>query len=395
MTTTCRRRVGLVLLLLATSCAPAAPSNVGPMLGPSTNTSPSMAGSAPPSESPAPAASAQPTVPPDSPPPVDRCAVSEPKVIVPKQGLIRAFDVGDDGLLYWVLYDSMKLETEILSLDLSDSAATPRQVVKVKMGGDPGSLVVARDGFWMAADDITHGVCGSRVVWLGRTATRAVPVSEPACVYGPKRAEGAEAVWATSKTYSHALQFVVAKGPPPGGLAPLPRKLGASFEAVQHAADGLYLALEDGVVIRRAPDGSEQRVAQPVFGSQATDSRGVAVHGDDVYLASGRELRKLDLFRIPRTGGDRQPLGTFDVQTTVTPLYATGGGAVLHLLGDRGAPDRLLLIDPTGGCPQVELPIPDLTRQVVVDRDVVYVLRKEGIVAASFAARSRAQIHGD
>jgi hypothetical protein len=325
---------------------------------------------------------------------VDKCAVSDPKVVVPKQGLIRGFDVGDDGRLYWVLYDSMKRETEILSLDLSDAAATPQQVVKVKMGGDPDSLVVARDGFWMAADDITHGVCGGRVMWLGRTATRAVPVSEPACVFGPKRAPGAEAVWATSKTYSHAKQVVVAKGPPPTGLAPLLRKADVSFEGIAHAHDGLYLALEDGEVIRRGPDGNEQRVVQPVFGSWTTQSRALAVHGDDVYLASGTDRRKLDLFRIPRAGGARQPLGTFDVQTSVTAVFASDSGAVLHLFGDRGAPDRLLLIDPTGGCPQVELPIPDLTRQVVVDRDVVYVLRDEGIMATSFAGRAQARQAG-
>jgi hypothetical protein len=316
--------------------------------------------------------------------------LSESKVLVAERA-IRGFDVGPDGRLYWVTYDSMKTEAHIFSLELGDAQATPQRVISVKMGGDPGSLVVARDGFWMAADDMSRGVCGGRVVWLGRNATRAVPVSEPACVFGPKRAPGAEAVWATSKTYSHAKQVVVAKGPPPTGLAPLPRKADVSFEGIAHADDGLYLALEDGEVIRRGSDGSEQRVVQPVFGSRSTDSRAVAVHGDDVYLASGTDLRKLDLFRIPRAGGARQPLGTFDVHTTVTSVYASDGGAVLHLLGDRGAPDRLLLIDPTGGCPNVELPIPDLTRQVLVDRDVALVLRKEGIVATSFAGRAQAR----
>jgi|GEM_PF-684698 len=386
-----RRRGCVVVLVLSSGCSGTAPPPLGPApaLTPASSAPSVEANQTPPNASAVPLASAPPAV---TPVPVDKCALSESKVVVAERA-IRGFDVDRDGQLYWVTYDSMKSETNVFSLELDNAEASPQRVISVKMVADPGALVVGRDGFWMAADDISRGVCGSRVAWLGRDATRAVPVSEPACVSGPKRAEGAEAVWATSKTYSHAMQVVVAKGPPPAGLAPLPRKVEASFQAVVHASDGLYLALEDGEVIRRRPDGVEERVVPPVFGSPSTDSRAVAVHGEHVYLASGRELRKLDVFRVPRAGGDRQPMGTFDVESSLAALHATDSGVVLHLYGQKGA-DRLLLIDPTGGCPQVELPIPDLTRQVVVDRDVAYVLRKEGIVATSFAGRAQARQAG-
>jgi len=60
----------------------------------------------------------------------------------------------------------------------------------------------------------------------------------------------------------------------------------------------------------------------------------------------------------------------------------------MHLGGADGA-DRLLLIDPSGACPNVELPTPNLSRRVLVDRDVVYVMQNQGIVATSFAARAK------
>ena len=86
-------------------------------------------------------------------------------------------------------------------------------------------------------------------------------------------------------------------------------------------------------------------------------------------------------------------MGTFDVESSLAALHATDSGVVLHLFGQKG-PDQLLLLDPSGDCPIAELPIPDLTRQVLVERDVVYVLRREGIVATSFASRAQARQAG-
>jgi hypothetical protein len=278
-------------------------------------------------------------------------------------------------------------ETQIFGLELGDAEAKPQSIVTVKMYGDPDDLVAGRDGFWLAVSDMSRGVCGSSVVWLKRDAKRAIPVSGPACVFGPKRAEGeAEAVWATSKTYSDSMQIVVAKGPPPGGLAPLPRRLDGAFDAVVHGSDGVYMALDEGEVIRRRPDGTEGRVARPLLHQQ---SRAVAVHGDHVYLASSDDRHKVELFRIPRAGGERTLIGKFDVQTSVTHLQASDSGVLLDRPGDRNA-DRLLLIDPTGGCPNVELPTPSMQGRFLLDRDVVYMLRDEGIVAISFAGRARA-----
>ena len=315
--------------------------------------------------------------------------MSEPVVVVPKRGLSRGFDIGRDGWLYWAEYDPMSRKTQIFGLELGDAEAKPQQIVGVTMFGDPDDLVAGRDGFWLAVDNDSRGVCGSRVMWLGRDAKQAVPVSAPACVFGPKRAAGdAEAIWATSATYSHAKSFFVAKGAPPTGLVPLPGKMDVDFDVVVHAGDGIYLGLEHGEVIRRRPDGGADTLALPTLRMPYGQSLAVAVRGDHVYLATKEGRKELKLLRMPRAGGKKEPIGTFELQSTASHLQAGDSGVVLHLSGNDGA-DRLLLIDPSGACPTVELPLPNLSRRVLVDRDVVYVMQDQGIVATSFAARTK------
>jgi len=303
--------------------------------------------------------------------------------------LIRGFDVGHDGRLYWAQYEPMSRETRVLSLDTADREAKPQPIASAKMVGGPGDLVSLREGFWIEVDDDSRGVCGGRLMWLARDATRAVPVSNPACVFGPKRgAEGAEAIWGTSPTFSHAMQLFVAKGAPPQGVASVPRKVDGAFDVVAVASDGVYVALEHGEVIRRRPDGKEERVARPTYVMPPIQSRAVAVHGDHVFLGSGKDSRSMELFRVPRAGGEKVSLGTFEQQIPTARLHATDSGVVLHLHGNKGV-DRLLLIDPSGACPNVELPLPDAQRRVLVHQDVAYVLQRQGIVATSFAARRK------
>lgn len=372
-----------IALLLTTGCAGAPPSNVPPPAQSGTVSATPVATAAP-SVTPATVASAAPKMAPAT----DRCAVSEPRLVLPKRAGVRGFDVGPDGRLHWVESDVMSGELQVLALAPADPGAKPERVAGAKLHGDPAELVVARDGFWLKVDDTSRGMCGSKVFWLARGADRAIPVSAPACVFGPARGVGeVAALWATSPTYSHALDVVLAKGPPPSGLAPLGRKVPGTFELVAQSSDGVYVALDGGEVVRKRPDGSEERVAPPVHESPSSIPLAIAVQGDSVFVASSKNLRKIDLFRIPRSGGTRAPIASFDVDTTTSArLLASEGGVVLHLIGKRGA-DRLLLIDPTRACPDLELPMPSLPRRVLVDHDVVHVQQDRGIVAVSLAAR--------
>lgn len=381
-------RRGCFFAALVLACSNAAPRSAAPV-PPGSSASAIATVAAPPAVSAS--ASSVATLPLPAPPAKDVCAVSEPKVVVPKQGLIRGFDIGHDGRIYWVQFDPMDSEARIFNLELGNSEAKPQLVVGLKVHGDPGELVVGRDGFWLGVDDLTRGVCGSRVMWLGREAKRAISVSAPSCLFGPKRAgEGAEAIWATSKTYSHSMQVFVASSPPPAGVAPLPRKVEGYFDAIAHGGDGVYVALENGEVIRRRLDGAEERVVPPVYRFPADLSSALALHGQEIYIGAVRGLRVLELLRTTRAGGAAKPIGTFDVQTTVSYLQASDVGLLLHLPGGGGSSaDRLLFIDPTGSCPNVELPIPNRLLHVGLHEDVVYVLREEGIVATSFAARAK------
>ena len=305
MATTTRRGCAVLVVVLASGCSGGGtPPNIAP--APSTEPAPTepVTSTSAPATSAAPLASAEP----DAPPPIDKCFVSDPRVVVPKRGLIRGFDMGGDGRLYWATYDLMDRVTTIFGLTLGDAEAKPEPIVKAKMHNDPDDLVAGQQGFWLSIDDDSRGLCGSRVAWLARTANRAVPLSAPACVFGPKRTgNGAEAIWGTSKTHSHTMQLVVASGPPPKGLKPLGRKV-EFFSTVTHADDGVYFALENDEVIRRRPDGGEDRIAPAAFRMPPRLPRAIAVHGDQIYLASSDDLRKVDLFQLPRAGARRRRL---------------------------------------------------------------------------------------
>ena len=375
-------------LVLTSGCPGTPPSNLGPA------PTPPPAASTSATASPAPvtaSASAAPSAPLSAAPALtDACAVSEPKLVLPKRAGFRGFDVGPDGRLYWVHTDSMGGQTQVFARDLADVDAKPERVVDVKLYGDADDLVVGRDGFWLSLDNDSRGMCGSTAVWIGRDPARAIPVSAPACVFGPKRAAGdAEALWATSATYSHPLQVFVARGAPPAGVTPVPPPVEGDFELVAAAEDGVYVARDGGEIVRRHPDGTEAQVAAQVYESPSSSPRAIAVHGDDVFLAASKTSRKIDLFRIPRRGGKREPIGAFLAETTGARLLASHSGVVLHLVGNTsgGGSDRLLLVDPSRRCPDVALPTPSLSRRVLVDRDVVYVQQDRGVVAISLASR--------
>ena len=376
-----RRVAEGIALVLTSGCAASPPSNVPPPVS-ATPVATAAPGVAP--ATPTTVASAAPKTAVTN----DRCAVSAATLVLPKRAGVRGFDVGSDGRIHWVESDIMSGELQVLARAPADYGAKPERLAGAKLHGDPAELVVARDGFWLRVDDSSRGMCGSKVFWLARGADRAIPVTAPACVFGPARGVGeVAALWATSPTYSHALDVVLAKGPPPSGLAPLGRKVEGTFELVAQSSDGVYMALDGGEVVRKRPDGGEERVAPKVHESPSSSPLANAVQGDSVFVASSKNLSKIDLFRIPRSGGTRAPIASFDVDTTTSArLLASEGGLVLHLIGKRGA-DRLLLVDPTRACPDLELPSPSLGRRVLVDRDVVHVQQDRGIVAISLAAR--------
>jgi len=282
----------------------------------------------------------------------------------------------------------MTKEAEIFALAL-DAGAQPQRVREVKMSLSVGAMVVGRDGYWLSTDDMSKGVCGGRVVWLGRDAPKAVPVSEIGCLSGPVRAPGAEALWGVRKSYTHPMDPVVARGAPPGGLSPMPRGFDGDVELIATTGEDVYFAFDDGGVKRRSPEGKMEDVYLPLSPSATMYSRGLAVHGDHLYLLSGPSRGGLDLLRMPRKGGHgkRDKITSFDVKDAAPRLYATDGGVVVELsLKDRRK--QLLLVDPRGVCPHAELPPPDLSGNVVVEGGVVYTLRDGGITASSLGARA-------
>lgn len=283
----------------------------------------------------------------------------------------------------------MNGQTEIFSIDPGDASAKRQRVTEIKLTGSLRSLVSVRDGFWMGVSDFSRGVCGDRVMWLGRDATAAVIVGEPSCLSGPKRSPVGGAIWATQKTFSHPMSVVVAKGSRSDGLVQLPHSVAGSFEAITLASDGVVIALDDGEVVLQSLGSKYVHIAPALSLTPTATSRALGAHGDHVYLASSQSKRQLDLFRLPRKGGKRDKLATFDLQHASVELYATEGSVVLHVSRDK-APPRALLVDPRGVCPTADLPPSDATHGPIVDRGVVYALRPEGITATSIAARAAA-----
>ncbi len=381
-----QRWMGYGACVLMVGCAGASTSPAEPIGSPvSSSGSGSPAVSSVSSESPDGASSAASATMP-SEPELDRCAIAEPKLVVPSRRLISGFDIAE-GRIFWLQHDVMTSEMTIHSLALDQESGEPELVHRVPMVNDPDALVVSQTGFWLGVDDVRGSVCKSQVMWLGKAASRAVPVSEPACVFGPLRVQGAEAMWATGKTHSHPMQVSVAVGAPPGGITSLSRKADVFFDTVWHASDGVYYALERDEVIRRRPDGVEEQVVGPVNSTLPRQPKAIALWGNDIILASSQDSRKVELVRIARTGGTRSILGSFDVHSSVVKLFSNEGGLVMLLRVARDT-DKLLLIDPRAECPIVELPVPDRRHRMQVVGNVAYVLQQSGIMACSFAARS-------
>lgn len=282
----------------------------------------------------------------------------------------------------------MSKEAEIFALALEEGAQ-PQRVREVKLSVSVGAMVVGRDGYWLGTDDMSKGVCGGRVVWLGRDAPKAVPASEIGCLSGPVRASGAEALWGVRKSYTHPMDPVVAKGAPPGGLSPMPRGFKGDIEVIATTSEGVYFAFDDFEVKFRSPEGTMVDVHLPLSPSSTQYARGLAAHGEHLYLLSGPFRGGLDLFRMPRKGGHgkRDKITSFEAKDAVPRLYATEGGVVVEL-SQKGKPWQLLLVDPRGICPPAELPPPALSGNVVAEGGVVYTLRDGGITASSLGARA-------
>ena len=330
-----------------------------------------------------------------APPPADPCALPPPRVLVPtsaKGNSLLAFDVGPDGRLYWVTQDVLSKEGEIFSLALGEADAKPQRVRGFKIPTSVSAMVVGREGYWLGVDNMNQPICGSRVLWLGRDAEKTAPASEIGCLSGPVRAPGAEALWGVRKSYTSPMTPVVAKGAPPGGIAQMPRGFDGDVEVIATTAEGVYFAFDNGEVKMRTPGGEMKDLFLPLSPRETQFARALAVHGEHIYLLSGPSRGGLELFRLPRKGGHgtRDKIASFDVKDSSSVLQATDG-AVLLSLTQRGKPGQLLLLDPAGSCPQVELSPPERAGSVVVDRGVVYTLHREGILASPLGARGAAR----
>lgn len=383
--------LGALLPLLVLGCSGAtAPASPLPP-SPSAAVEASPAASAAPSATPPVASSA--AIP--SPPPADPCALPPSRVLVPparNADSILAFDVGPDGRLYWVTQDTVSKEGQIFSLALGGGDAPPQRVRGFKIPTSVTSMVVGRDGYWLGVDNMNQPTCGSRVLWLGRDAEKTTPASEIGCLSGPVRAPGAEALWGVRKSYTAPMTPVVAKGAPPGGLSQMPQGFDGDVEVIATTGEGVYFGFDNGEVKMRSPGGEMKDLFLPLSPRSTQFARALAVHGEHIYLLSGPSGGGLDLFQLPRKGGHgkRDKIASFDVKESTSSLHATDG-AVLLSLTQRGKPSKLLLIDPAGSCPQVELSPPELSGGMVVDRGVVYVLRREGILASPLGARAAAK----